>query len=221
MNLHDIFLKPYHSYQPWQIWLEAIATIFGILSVFYSIKKNILVYPTGLVSTVIYVFILFKFGLWGDCLINVYYTAMSIYGWILWSRSAEDKVHIQASKATKREYAIGAGLFLASVVLVTFIYYIKPAIEHGASQDLSLSHMDWANWLDVFTTSIFLAGMWFMAKRKIENWLFWIVGDLICIPMMLYKGLGITSLQYLVFTAMAVRGYLEWRKSERENALVL
>ena len=81
---------------------------------------------------------------------------------------------------------------------------------------LGFQQLDWANWLDIFTTSLFLIGMWFMAKRKVENWLFWIVGDLICIPMMFYKGLGITSLQYLIFTIMAVMGYLEWLKQVRK-----
>ena len=84
------------------------------------------------------------------------------------------------------------------------------------SVSLGFQQLDWANWLDIFTTSLFLIGMWFMAKRKVENWLFWIVGDLICVPMMLYKGLGITSLQYLVFTIMAVMGYLEWLKQVRK-----
>ena len=81
---------------------------------------------------------------------------------------------------------------------------------------LGFQQLDWANWLDIFTTSLFLIGMLFMAKRKVENWLFWIVGDLICIPMMFYKGLGITSLQYLIFTIMAVMGYLEWLKQVRK-----
>lgn len=93
---------------------------------------------------------------------------------------------------------------------------LQTAIDNHFSTEnvnLGLHHLDWANWLDVFTTSIFLVGMWFMAKRKIENWIFWMIGDFICIPMMLYKGLGITSVQYLVFTVMAYLGYLEWKKS--------
>ena len=80
---------------------------------------------------------------------------------------------------------------------------------------LGLYHLDWANWLDVFTTAIFLVGMWLMAKRKIENWIFWIIGDIIVVPMMIYKGLGITSVQYLVFTAMAIVGYFEWKKDHK------
>lgn len=216
MNFHELFLKPYESYQNYQIILEAIATIFGILSVYFSIKKNIWVYPTGIISTALYVYILFNFGLLGDMMINFYYTVMSVYGWILWAKSSEDHIHVEVFWASKKEWIIAGILFMASLILVTLVYYYKPFIENHFSSgnvELGLSHLDWANWLDVLTTAIFLVGMWFMAKRKIENWIFWIIGDLICIPMMLYKGLGITSVQYLVFTGMAISGYLNWKKS--------
>lgn len=216
MNLYDLFLKPYESYETWQIILEALGTIFGLLSVYFSIKKNIWVYPTGIISTVIYVYILFVFGLLGDMMINFYYTVMSIYGWILWSKSSEDHIHVEVSWATKKQWIFAAALFILSLGLVTLVYYYKPFIDNKFSMngvDMGLYHLDWANWLDVFTTAVFLVGMWLMAKRKIENWIFWIVGDLICVPMMIYKGLGITSIQYLVFTVMAVIGFLEWRKS--------
>ncbi len=216
MDFYKLFIKPYESYEPWQIWLEAIATAFGLASVYFSIKKNIWVYPTGIVSTIIYVYLLFAAGLLGDTIINVYYTVMSLYGWVLWAKNSNDQVHIQPEWATKSEWIKGLGLFVLSIILVTVVYYFKPFIDNHFNMsgvELGLSHLDWANWLDVFTTSIFLVGMWFMAKRKIENWLFWIVGDLICIPMMIYKGLGITSIQFLFFTAMAVIGYLEWRKT--------
>ncbi len=220
MNFHDLFIKPYESYETYQIILEFTAAFFGLLSVYFSIKKNIWVYPTGIVSTALYVYILFKFGLLGDMMINFYYTVMSIYGWILWAKNAEDHVHVEVSHATKKEWMVSAGLFLVSLLLVTVVYYYKPFIDNQFSTEnvnFGLYHLDWANWLDIFTTAIFLVGMWLMAKRKIENWIFWIVGDLICIPMMLYKGLGITSVQYLVFTVMAVIGYLEWKKNRVPN----
>lgn len=215
MNFHDLFLKPYEGYTLFQILLEATATFFGILSVYFSIKKNIWVYPTGIISTALYVYILFNFGLLGDCMINIYYTVMSIYGWILWSKNAQDHIHVKVEWATKKEWLFSALLFIISLGLVTVVYYYKPFIDNHFSMSgvtLGLDHLDWANWLDVFTTSVFLVGMWLMAKRKIENWIFWIIGDFICIPMMIYKGLGITSIQYLVFTAMAFIGWFEWRK---------
>lgn len=223
MNLYDLFVKPYESYTYLQILLEVTGTVFGILSVYFSIKKNIWVYPTGIISTLIYVYILFNFGLLGDCLINVYYTAMSIYGWILWSKNSEDNIHVEVTWATKKEWFFAIILFIISMLLVTVIYYYKPYIDNHFSLEgvkLGLYHLDWANWLDVLTTSIFLVGMWFMAKQRIENWIFWIVGDFICIPMLIYKELGITSVQYLVFTVMAILGYVSWKKSFKEKNTV-
>ncbi len=216
MNFYDLFLKPYESYETFDIALEATATSFGLLSVFFSIRKNIWVYPTGIISTTIYIYILFVSGLLGDMMINVYYTIMSVYGWILWSKSSEDHIHVNVSWARKKEWIISAVLFILSLGLVTLVYFYKPFIDNGFSMagvDMGLYHLDWANWLDVFTTAVFLVGMWLMAKRKIENWIFWIIGNIICIPMFLYKGLGITSIQFFVFTIMAFIGYFEWKRS--------
>ena len=218
MNPYELFIKPYEEYTFFQIFLEAVAAFFGLLSVFFSVKRNIWVYPTGIISTTIYVYILFNFGLLGDMLINVYYSIMSIYGWISWNKNTENQI-ISVDFAKKKDWLVGLNLFAMSLVAVCGVYYFKPFIDNHFSMNgvsLGFQQLDWANWLDIFTTSLFLIGMWFMAKRKVENWLFWIVGDLICIPMMLYKGLGITSLQYLVFTIMAVMGYLEWLKQVRK-----
>jgi nicotinamide mononucleotide transporter len=141
---------------------------------------------------------------------------MSVYGWILWSKNTNDNLHVTVAKINRKESFIAILLFVISWFLVMTVYYYKPAIDnHFSTQGVSLGlgHLDWANWLDVFTTSLFLVGMWLMAKRKVENWIFWIIGDFICIPMMIYKGLGITSLQYIVFTIMAIQGWLTWKKS--------
>ena len=218
MNLYELFIKPYEEYTFFQIFLEIVAAFFGLLSVFFSVKRNIWVYPTGIISTTIYVYILFNFGLLGDMLINVYYSIMSIYGWISWNKNTENQI-ISVDFAKKKDWLVGLSLFMLSFIAVCGVYYFKPFIDNHFSMNgvsLGFQQLDWANWLDIFTTSLFLIGMWFMAKRKVENWLFWIVGDLICIPMMLYKGLGITSLQYLVFTIMAVMGYLEWLKQVKK-----
>ncbi len=216
MNFYELFLKPYENYTHFQIILEVTASLFGLISVYFSVKKNIWVYPSGIISTALYVYILFNFGLLGDCMINVYYTIMSIYGWILWYKSSEDNVHIEVSSTKNKDWFFATILFVLSLGLVTIIYYYKPFIDNHFSMkniNLGLYHLDWANWLDVCTTSIFLVGMWLMAKRKVENWIFWIIGDIICIPMMLYKGLGITSVQYLAFTVMAFIGWFEWKNN--------
>lgn len=216
MNFLEELTAQYQSYETYLIVLEIIATIFGLLSVYFSIKKNIWVYPTGIISTVLFIYIMFVFGLLGDMLINVYYTVMSIYGWILWSKSSEDHIHVEVKKASKNDWKIGSVLFVASLLFVGTIYYYKPFIDNQFSMEgvkLGLYHLDWANYTDIVTTSLFLVGMFFMAKRNLENWIFWIVADIVCVPMMLYKGLGFTALQYLIFTAMAIVGYFEWKKN--------
>lgn len=220
MDFYDLFLKPYEGYSGTQIWLESIAVFFGLISVLFSIRKNIWVYPTGIISTAISVYILYNFGLLGDMMINFYYTVMSMYGWILWNKNSADHIHVTVSRASKKEWRFSALLFIFSLILVTIIYYYKPWIDNGFSFlgiSPNLNYLDWANWLDIFTTAIFLVGMWFMAKRRIENWLFWIVGDLISVPMYIYKGLGLFSFQYLVFTFLAVIGYIQWKKSAESN----
>lgn len=209
-------VEPYKTYETYQIVLEIIAVILGVTSVIFSLKRNIWVYPTGIISTGIYVYILFVFGLLGDCMINIYYTGMSVYGWILWTRKSTDHVHVDVSWATKKEWIFGGILFVISLLVVMLVYYYKPWIDNSFSMegvDLGLDHLDWANWLDVFVTSIFLIGMWFMAKQRIENWIFWIVGDLICIPMFIYKGLVITAIQFFIFTVLAIIAYFEWKKN--------
>ena len=220
MNFLETLTVQYQSYETYLIVLEIIATIFGLLSVYFSIKKNIWVYPTGIISTVLFIYIMFVFGLLGDMLINVYYTVMSIYGWILWSKSSEDHIHVNVKKASKNDWSFGSALFLGSLLFVGLIYYFKPFIDNQFSMEgvkLGLYHLDWANYTDIVTTSLFLVGMYFMAKRNLENWIFWIVADIVCVPMMLYKGLGFTALQYLIFTAMAIIGYLEWKKNLVES----
>lgn len=220
INFYELFIQPYETYETYQVILEAVATTFGLLSVFFSMKKNIWVYPTGIISTCLYVYLLFVFGLLGDLMINVYYTIMSIYGWVLWSKSSDDHIHVKVSNANKKEWVIGGILFVLSIGLVSLVYYMKPYFDNHFSMDnvvLGFEKMDWANWLDVGTTSIFLVGMWFMAKRKIENWLFWILGDLISVPMYIYKGLGITSIQFFIFTILAIMGYRAWAKDKNKK----
>ncbi len=216
MNLWQNLTAQYSSYDTYLIILEIIAVIFGTLSVYFSIKKNIWVYPTGIISTILFIYIMYVFGLMGDMLINVYYSVMSIYGWILWNKHSDDHIHVEVKKANLKDWQIGSILFVGSLLFVGTVYYYKPFIDNQFSMkdiQLGLYHLDWANYTDIITTSLFLVGMYFMAKRLLENWIFWIVADFICIPMMLYKGLGFTTLQYIIFTIMAIIGYLEWKKN--------
>lgn len=203
--------------------LEIIGVIFGFLSVWYARKGNIWVYPTGIISTMLFVYLLWHYVLWGDMLINVYYTIMSIYGWVLWARNAKDNI-ITISRTTPADWKTATLLGAFSFLFVIGVYYLKPFIKNDFSlQGVTLGFHNFlpTEYVDVFTTAIFLVGMWLMAKRKIENWLFWIVGDLISIPLYYIKGMVFTSFQYLLFTIIAIMGYLEWRRKLQQELMSL
>lgn len=215
-NFFSYLIDPYKTYETWQIVLEVIATVLGIASTFFSTRRNIWVYPTGIVSTGIYIYLLFIFSLYGDMLINVYYTSMSIYGWILWGQATQDDaVHVEVYRMDRKEMLWGVFLFIASVLLVLGIYYYRPVIQNNF--DLAFMsevgpHYTLVDYVDSGLTATFLIGMWLMARRKLESWYFWIIGDVAAIGLFAVKGLTITSIQYLVFLALAIIGYYNWKK---------
>lgn len=227
----DFLLAPYRNYSNLQIGLEIVAALLGISSVIFSARKNILVYPTGIISTAIYVYLLFGWGLYGDTLINAYYFIMSIYGWYMWSKIDENSQRIPVSRMTAKEKTYAIFIFIGAVVLVLFIYHFKPYIESGFEAEVFEKLSAPFHWIqekeipfdrkiqyvDTLTTALFFVGMWLMARKKLENWIFWIVGDLIAIPMYLFRGYGITAFQYCVFLIPALIGYLAWRKDVVRN----
>lgn len=196
----EYLFAQYKNYPTYEIVLEITAVIFGLLSVWYAKKDNILVFPTGLINTSIYVFLLWKWSLLGDMMINGYYFVMSIYGWYHWTRKNGVNEAYPISKITKQEIKFSIVLFMATILFVVVIYLIFNKFTN------------WMSYVDTFITGIFFVGMWLMAKRKIENWIFWIVGNIISIPLYFAKGYTFTSIQYLIFTIIAVFGYIEWKK---------
>lgn len=203
------------------VLIEIIGVIFGFLSVWFAKRGNIWVYPTGIVSTVLFVYLLWHYVLWGDMLINAYYTVMSIYGWVLWAKNAHNQ-QISISPTTRKDWHVCIGLGLFSLLFVVGVYYLKPFIRNDFSMEgvqLGFHNFLLTEYIDVFTTAIFLVGMWLMAKRKLENWLFWILGDLVSVPLYLKKGMFFTSFQYLLFTIIAIMGYLEWKRLLHKSPL--
>ncbi len=196
----EYFFSQYADYPTLDIVLEIVAVVFGLLSVWCAKKDNILVFPTGLVSTFIYVYLLWKWTLWGDMMINGYYFVMSIYGWYHWTRKKDDTVEFPISKISSSEKRIAIILFIFTVAFVVSVYQYFGKFT------------TWYAYVDTFITGIFFVGMWLMAKRKVENWVFWIIGDVISIPLYFSKGFTFTSFQYIVFTIVAIFGYLEWKK---------
>ena len=197
----DFLFSQYEDYSRVQIILEVIAVLFGLVSVWFAKKNNILVYPTGIVNTVIYIYLLYKWELIGDLLINIYYTTMSIYGWWLWSQKKENQVEYPIANVSKKEIGLGIVIFILTMLFVVLVYHFFNKFT------------SWTAYVDTFTTGVFFVGMWLMAKRKIENWMLWIIGDIVSIPLYFSKGYTFTSLQYVIFTVIAIYAYKEWKRN--------
>ncbi len=197
----NFFIDAYRSSPVHMIVLEAIAFVFGILSVYYAKKENIWVYPTGIICTAITVYLLYVNQYFGDMMMNFYYTVMSVYGWWNWSRKKNDIYVLKVSRTTKKEKNIGVLFFLLTIIVTYSVY-----MAYGYDMEIP-------NYIDVLTSGIFFTAMWYMANKKLENWTLWIIADLITIPLYAYRGLGMLSLQYVVFTILAIQGYIEWKKT--------
>jgi nicotinamide mononucleotide transporter len=198
--IFDFLFGQYADSGSIDIILELVAVFFGLLSVIFSWRNNILVFPTGMISTAIFVYLLLKWALLGDMMINGYYFMMSVYGWYIWTRKV-DATHVTPiTRTSVKEHKISAVIFVATLM---FVFVVYQAFDKWNS---------WTAYVDTITTAIFFVGMWLMAKRKIENWIYWIIGDIISVPLYIYKGFTFTSFQYFLFTFIAIGGYFAWKK---------
>ncbi len=233
-QLFDFFLAPYKDASAFNILLEAIAAVFGIMSVWYAKREKIAVYPTGIISTIIYIYICYKFVLYGDMIVNTYYTLMSIYGWYMWSKIDANKKHLEITRTNTSDQlkAFGIFAFTSVFVIIVYRYYnvmpndlgftesVSFAFEHLTSGDLEKFRKA-TPYLDTFTTGIFFAGMWLMANKKIAHWSLWIIGNIVSVPLYFVKGLGFTGIQYFIFLILAIYGLKEWKKSLNSNQQTL
>jgi nicotinamide mononucleotide transporter len=185
-------------------WLEAVAVVFGIASVFYSMREHIWVYPTGIVSTLIYVWICLQYKLYADMGINAYYFSMSIFGWYVWTHPKEGQKVLPVTWLKPSGWAISIGIFLASYLTLYLV------LSRFTDSDVP--------YWDSFTTASAFVGMWLMAKKKVENWIAWIITDLVSVPLYFHKGLILTSFQFLFFTILATLGLIAWIKSAKQYA---
>ncbi|MDU8884918.1 nicotinamide riboside transporter PnuC [Yeosuana sp. MJ-SS3] len=204
-DILDFFIAAYRGSPTYLVCLEAIAFVFGILSVWYAKKENILVYPTGIICTGITVYILNVNEYYGDMMMNFYYTIMSVYGWWNWSRKKDNKYVVPISRTNTKEKLIGVLLFVLTIFVTYLVYKVY-------DYDIKT-----ANYIDILTSGIFFTAMWYMANKKLENWTLWIIADIITIPLYAHRGLGMLSLQYLIFTILAIQGYIEWKKTLNNN----
>lgn len=179
--------------------IEGLAVSTGLASVWFSVKERIWVYPIGLISVSIYVYLSFIYGIYADMGINIYYVLMSIYGWYRWLQPSESGAAKEITRNSGKEWLLSIVLFLLSWVILFVI------LQRFTDSEIPL-------W-DSLTTSLAIVGMWLMAEKKVEHWLFWIATDLLSIPLYYYKDLLLTSGQFFIFTILAVIGWLQWNKS--------
>ena len=196
----EFLFVQYSEYSITHTLLELFAVIMNIFSVIYAKRNSILVYPTGLIGTGIFVYILYNFSLLGDMIINFYFVIMSIYGWYYWSQKKNGEVLHNVSRTSTKEYYF---ILMLGIISLLSIYTIYNFYDKWDS---------WTAYVDTITTAIFFVAMYLMARRKVESWIFWIIGDLITIPLYFYKGLTISSIQYLIFLILAILGYISWKK---------
>ena len=188
--------------------IEAVAVIMGIVSVWYSRKENILVYPTGLINTTLYIYLSFKGHLLGEASVNLYYTIMSLYGWYLWTRKTEDKTTfvLQITHSNKKEW-LQQLLFFGVIYAIIYLLltYAKTAFAPEAIP-----------WADAFASATAYTGMWLMAKKKVESWIWWILTNIASIPLYFIKGYAFTSVQFIVLLILAIAGWISWNQKSKE-----
>ena len=184
-------------------WLEYIAVFAGIASVWFSRIENILVYPVGLINTIIYIWLSFKYHLLGEATVNFYYTIMSIYGWILWAKRNQQHQHVVVITSSSTKEWRNQLLFFAFFYISIFIAltYLKKGFAPGAIP-----------WADALASATAFTGMWLMARKKVESWYWWIATNIASIPLYFVKGLVFTSVFYFILFIMAIFGLYEWKK---------
>jgi nicotinamide mononucleotide transporter len=192
-------------------WYEYLAVFSGIVSVWYSTKENILVYPTGLVSTIIYVFLSIKGNLLGEASVNFYYTIMSLLGWYWWTK--KDNKHeavLHITKSSKREWVFQLSFFVVIYCCIYFaLMYYKQFFNEGPIP-----------WADALASASAFTGMWLMTKKKVESWYWWILTNIVSIPLYFVKHYVFTSVYYVVLLVMAIFGLIAWlKKINNKNTL--
>ena len=201
-EVYDFFLSSYSDYSRVDIILEFLAFWFGIISVVFAKKQNILVYPTGIICTIITMYLMYKVSLLGHILVNLLYTIISFFGWWNWSRRENNDLVVKVSKFTSNDLTKSLLIFFFIVFVAYYAHDFFATNFEGQIKEL-----------DILTSGIFVTAMWLMANKKLENWILWIIGNVITIPLYLSSDKIILSIQYVIFTILAIQAYIEWKKS--------
>lgn len=185
-------------------WIEYVAVLAGIASVWFSRIENILVYPVGLINTIFYIYISISGDLYGEAGVNLYYTIMSIYGWILWARRDKNKQQhlVRITDSDGREWLRQAAFFAFFYVTIFFLLtYLKKNFAPNAIP-----------WADAFASATAFTGMWLMARKKVESWYWWIATNIASMPLYFVKHYALTTVYYFILLIMAIFGLIEWKR---------
>jgi nicotinamide mononucleotide transporter len=184
-------------------WLEYVAVFSGIIGVWLQKAENILVFPIGLINTIIYTWISIKGNLFGEASVNFYYTVVSIYGWILWAKKDQQQHHVLNIQFSNAKQWIQQVLLFAFFYITIFIVliFLKRSFAPNAIP-----------WADAFASASAYTGMWLLAKKKVESWYWWIATNIASIPLYFVKHYVFTSVYYVILLIMAFFGLIEWMK---------
>lgn len=182
---------------------EVFGTIFGIAGVWLTIKKNIWCFPAGLVNVGLYGILFYREKLYADAILQIFYVLLLTYGWMQWKRSTIQNDFLITAINGKIGISLVVICLLSTLILGTVLM---------KATDASLPY------LDSLLTSMSLIAQWMVAKKKIENWIVWIVADVIYVGMYVFKSLHLTAALYFVFILLAIKGYNEWKKKIAPNA---
>jgi nicotinamide mononucleotide transporter len=177
--------------------IQWIATITGVAEVLLARVNNILLYPAGIISTLLTMYILYTFGLYADSLLNGYYMVMSIYGWWYWMKK-KDQPAVAISICSSGDW-LTVGAIVAGAFVVLFILLKKWTPSTVPVWDAWVSATAWA-------------GMWLLARRKVENWILLNISNIFAIPLLFYKQLPLFAVLTIILFVVAVFGYFDWRK---------
>lgn len=185
--------------------LEFIAVIMGIASTYFSKKEKIYVFPTGIISTIIYVFISFEGKLFAEAGLNIYYTFMNIFGWYLWTKKSRnnDQNPLLISYNQVSDWRNTIVYFLIAWIVLYFI------LHRFTSSTVPF--------FDALASSSAYTAMFLMNRKKVESWYFWILTDVVSMPLYFSKGYVFTSVQFLVFLLISISGWISWHKSFISN----
>ncbi|WP_421918327.1 nicotinamide riboside transporter PnuC [Marinifilum sp.] len=179
--------------------VEIIGTLSGLLFLYLEIKQNKWLWPVGLLTSAMYIYVFFVAKLYADMSLQFYYVFISVYGWVLWSRG--DNQNKKELPVTKLNRPLFLMLFVSSMLIYAILSYILVNYTDGAIP-----------YWDAFTTALSIVATWMLARKILEQWLVWVLVNTVSLGLYIYKGLYPTSVLFFFYTVLAVVGYLQWKK---------